>query len=394
MEYITTKEASAKWGITPTRITVLATEGRIPGAQRLGRSWLIPASATKPQEYKSKQLSSIKEKAKENSSFSFPLYHFRPDWSYIKVDQLSKQQQLLISAESAVLECRFEDAYPILKDILYHPSNIVTEIAALWNIGICCLGLNKPEEFSDIFLSLQLLFSEDFPHREDLVVILDILKTYVDTMSSVSKNERNYENIHEQSIPLACLQISYSQLCKEVMKPRSGNTASLELILRFLNNTSAVVAVEMLHCHLLGIYFLREDMKAAEIHAKKAVKIAFENNYLFPLVSYYRFCAPILSSILEEYPEDFQKHCNELFTQYDNNFSAFYSALEEYPVLSKLTDKDFPYLYAVLMNLPNAAIAEKMNITTQSVKNRLEAIYKVLGVNDKKELKGYLEKHL
>ena len=48
MEYITTKEASEKWGISTTRITILANQGRIPGAQRLGKSWLIPASATKP----------------------------------------------------------------------------------------------------------------------------------------------------------------------------------------------------------------------------------------------------------------------------------------------------------------------------------------------------------
>ena len=30
MEYISTKEASAKWGISTTRITILANEGRIP----------------------------------------------------------------------------------------------------------------------------------------------------------------------------------------------------------------------------------------------------------------------------------------------------------------------------------------------------------------------------
>lgn len=87
MEYITTKEASAKWGISPTRITIPANEGRIPGAYRLGRRWLIPASATKPKEFKPSRSGANKI---EPDTFSFPLYHLRPDWNSDKEAELSR----------------------------------------------------------------------------------------------------------------------------------------------------------------------------------------------------------------------------------------------------------------------------------------------------------------
>ena len=46
-KFMTTKEASEKWDITERRINVLCKEGRITGAVKQGKSWLIPADAKK-----------------------------------------------------------------------------------------------------------------------------------------------------------------------------------------------------------------------------------------------------------------------------------------------------------------------------------------------------------
>lgn len=46
--YMSIKEVSQKWGITPRRIQVLCSEGRIKGAAKLGREWAIPSNADKP----------------------------------------------------------------------------------------------------------------------------------------------------------------------------------------------------------------------------------------------------------------------------------------------------------------------------------------------------------
>lgn len=48
MEYLTTVEMSKKWNISSRRIGVLCTEGRIDGAIKKGKMWLIPADAEKP----------------------------------------------------------------------------------------------------------------------------------------------------------------------------------------------------------------------------------------------------------------------------------------------------------------------------------------------------------
>ena len=48
MEYISTKEASLKWGISERRVRVLCSENRIEGAFSLGKTWNIPKNAEKP----------------------------------------------------------------------------------------------------------------------------------------------------------------------------------------------------------------------------------------------------------------------------------------------------------------------------------------------------------
>lgn len=48
MEYLSIKQTSEKWEISVRRIQTLCTTGRIPGAQKIGYSWIIPADAEKP----------------------------------------------------------------------------------------------------------------------------------------------------------------------------------------------------------------------------------------------------------------------------------------------------------------------------------------------------------
>lgn len=391
MEYITSKEASKKWGISRTRVTILANEGRIPGAKRLGKSWLIPAMATKPPIFKAHHKAASQ---KEADHFTFPLFHFRPDFSNEMSDSFSKKQHALWDAQAAVLECRFDEAYPLLKSLLRTPDDIVTEIGCLWYAGICCIALNNPKEYSRIHLRLKMLLSEDFPHRDDLVILLDTLDTYEETLDDAAQSYSYNPDIHDQSLPLACMMIGYIGLSKETIKPKSADISLLEITLRFLKTTGAVVATEFMHCYLCGIYCFRQDVDATKKHAKAAVQIAYENKYYLPLVTFYRFYAQVYSPILEQYPQEFQDLLYERALQYEKNYTAFLSSINEHDTFFKLSDADFPYAHGIFMELSNAEIAKKLGVHPQTVKRRLSKLCKRVGVTTKKELRDYLLSHM
>ena len=48
MDYITLKQASDKRGISPRMINYYCSAGRITGAEKMGRVWLIPKDAETP----------------------------------------------------------------------------------------------------------------------------------------------------------------------------------------------------------------------------------------------------------------------------------------------------------------------------------------------------------
>lgn len=48
MDYMTLKEASEKWGVSPRWINYYCTAGRIHGAMKVATIWLIPKDAQKP----------------------------------------------------------------------------------------------------------------------------------------------------------------------------------------------------------------------------------------------------------------------------------------------------------------------------------------------------------
>jgi len=72
-DIITINEASQLWGIAPTRIAKLCREGRIEGARKEKKAWLIPADAQRPADGRIKSGAYIKKNTKESKAPLLPL---------------------------------------------------------------------------------------------------------------------------------------------------------------------------------------------------------------------------------------------------------------------------------------------------------------------------------
>ena len=61
MNTMTVRDAASIWGLSERRVAILCKEGRIKGAYKQGRSWIIPADAKKPADNRSARKSSVKK---------------------------------------------------------------------------------------------------------------------------------------------------------------------------------------------------------------------------------------------------------------------------------------------------------------------------------------------
>lgn len=46
--YMTVQEVAEKWGVSSRQVQILCKKGRITGAMRMSRIWIIPENAKKP----------------------------------------------------------------------------------------------------------------------------------------------------------------------------------------------------------------------------------------------------------------------------------------------------------------------------------------------------------
>ena len=65
MKYLSVKQTSERWGISPRRIQILCKEGRVPDAFIIGNTWAIPDNAEKPADARIKSGKYCKIKSKE-----------------------------------------------------------------------------------------------------------------------------------------------------------------------------------------------------------------------------------------------------------------------------------------------------------------------------------------
>ena len=57
--YMTVKHAAEKWGISDRRVRILCAEGKVSGAIREGRRWMIPVDTRKPADGRFKAAESL-----------------------------------------------------------------------------------------------------------------------------------------------------------------------------------------------------------------------------------------------------------------------------------------------------------------------------------------------
>ena len=53
MDLMTTSEIAQVWGISSRRVALLCSQGRVDGAVKKGKTWLIPNTAQKPKDPRS-----------------------------------------------------------------------------------------------------------------------------------------------------------------------------------------------------------------------------------------------------------------------------------------------------------------------------------------------------
>lgn len=122
MEYLSVTKVAKLWGVTERTVRNYCIHGQIPGAFKTGKTWNIPASATKPARRRTQATSPLLTRLKEEQEAQLKggIYHrvqieLTYNSNHIEGSQLSEEQTRLIFETHTI---GFEDADIRIDDII------------------------------------------------------------------------------------------------------------------------------------------------------------------------------------------------------------------------------------------------------------------------------------
>jgi len=381
MNFLTLKQTAEKWGITANRISILAKEGRIPGAVKIGLSWMIPENTEKPLDGRTK---TAKEEKKEDF-FRYPIFEHRDLSSFNP--PLTDEELIIKNALEAFYACRFEEGDKILGDLPECAENRYIRIFAL-RLGCAAdIFLLNTDRFYKRYGRICAELKEDFPHKKEMEECIHEL----DSTIGESEYYKNGFNVvpdypyHESFLPhltsLSAISLSFADgtLSLKEIKAQEVNCIYLE-------RENALVDLQSMHIYLGCAYALLQMHDEMTYHFKKALLIAEKYDLFYaPALQYFYMRKP-MSYALKGFPEDFKKKLTKLSENIHKQYLAFVKKANMNTIYRILPRDDYFLLYAAVQGHTNKEIAKLLRVSVSTIGNRYIEIYSTLGVKNKQKM--------
>ncbi len=415
MEQITAKEAAEKWNITARRVQELCKKGLIPGAQKFGPNWTIPAETARPIDGRSK----AGKAAKQNPDAHRPLVRRSPflDMTDLYntpgsanecIDALAyhPEAQALFAAEIAYSRGEIDKVYERATYFLEQRSGFYAMISGGMLLGLVAMwkgDINlwhqakkhmykapwKDENDRDIIAlsiastDLSIRNTRDFPdwfyrgrfehlpadaHPAARVFYIKYLLIYAQELAA--------GQLHLEDVTGLGLMRSHPFIMEPMIAQAvAEKTVMAEIYLRLL-------------CAIT--YHQTGDNTNAAFHLDRAIKLCLPDRLYGPLVEHRRQLGLFLDERLLLIDPEAAKKVKELHKKLHKGWVNIHNAIMENTISAKLSDREREVARLAAFGLSDDQIATQLHITKSSVKSMIQMARNKTGVKDRKSFGAYI----
>lgn len=398
--YRSTQEMAEKWGVSERRINQYCAEGRIPGAQRVGKAWAIPADAEKPADPRQTRRQGKSAPAKTASGALIdqanlmPLMNtaFAPGKCRDTVEAMAPGPRRDIATaeyhyftgypEKAAKEA---EAYLTSPDmgarlsacLLYAYANLSlkriqrAEFAlGELNVSLANAGEQVPEfRAAAAFISftgtvlLHLPLPEEMPQAKSFLPLLPpglrAFALYVQAHYLYLKQEYD----HSAGIVEATLAMGASDY-----------------------------PIPAIYLHLIAVmdYMSMKQTDRAEAHLLAAWEIARPDDLIEGFGEHHGLLGAMLEAVIKpKWPEDF-KRIIDITYRFSSGWRRVHNPRTGHDVADDLTTTEFAIAMLAARDWMTQEIAEHLKISVNTVKTHISEAMRKLNVQNRKDLKQYM----
>lgn len=369
MRYITVKEASEKWGITTRQICKLCSKGRIPGAEKRSKVWIIPANAKKPCDGR---------KSGTENDIEPILLLLNPDYLDNNNITNNKEASILCEAQRLYMEGRVQEGYELIdsltiKDKSYEFVSNMIKMILLSRLG-------RKDEVSLVYDQLNKEICEGKKRAEHLIY-LSFWAQEID-FDDFPKGEE----IQLEIMPIFAFLEARKELNELIRTGAKKNIFNMEIICDSLVERNCPLILAYYHIILAVYYNALAENNAYMHHIRKATDILLPRKWYMPLAEY---SSTIDLSFIKDIDE---KAYIEIMNQARMAIISYVkmNVLDDIcisPKLSPATNIQIAFL--LMQGKSNREISEELEISQYKVKQHIEDLAMVIGATSKKEIKDF-----
>ena len=404
MEFLKIDDIAAKWGISPRAVQILCKEGKISGAQRFGRAWMIPENATRPIDRRTKAgrvLDEEQQPLPRQTPFLYMSDLYRVPGT---ADQASAQLQnhreakVLFEAEVAYARGDLEKVYASASYLLGKQSDFYAVLSAGMLLAQCAIWRGDLELWRAAKLHISKAPAKDDFDRDIMLLGICAVDTMLYNVTDFPEwfCMGDFEPLHKDALPAAMVYyakylyaVAYAVATGEFVLDGVDSGLSLMRMLPYtiepmisqVRADNSLIAEICLRLSCAAVHHNSGDDAQAIRHIDRAIALALPDRLYGLLTEYYRVMDSLLEQRLALADPQALKEVKTLYRVYNEGWSHLSGSVRGKTLATTLSPKEREVAKLAAFGMSNAQIAEKLHMSVSVVKQAIRVTSEKTGMS-------------
>ena len=395
--YLSVREAAEKWGVSERRINQYCSEGRIPGAEKIGKAWVIPADADKPGDPRKRKNQSVSHKT-PNVPELFPGFmpllntRFEPGRCMETIEKMKAGPKKDIAmAEYRYFSGQAEKAMQDTEVYLTSTDEAI-RLSACWIFAYSCLTVGRIDHARHALQEIQNTLAANRKTAPPVRAI----ESFAAFAAAVLLHLPLPEEMPPMETFLPLLPPGIRAFALYVLahylylKEEYGQSAGI--VEATLAMGADAYPISAIYLHLVAVmdYMSLKQPDRAQTHLLTAWEIARPDDLIEGFGEHHGLLGAMLeATIKSKWPEDF-KRIIDITYRFSSGWRRVHNPITGHDVADDLTTTEFAIAMLAARSWTTQEIANHLNISANTVKNHISEAMRKLRVETRKDLKKYM----
>ena len=403
MEYLKIEQIAKKWDISARRVQLLCADGKIEGAVRFGRAWMIPKNAKKPIDGRTKAGRSLVNEnmrlpRKTPFLYMSDLYN-TPGTADEVGESLSynHEAQVLFEAEVAYSRGEIDKVYESANYLLGKRSGLYAVLSAGMLLAMCAIWKGDINMWRRAKVHIAEAPAKNDIDRDLMQLALSAVDTMIYNVESFPEwfKKGNFEPIHKDAYPAA--KVYYAKylyalgyaVAMGLVKVEGTQglyimsviSYAVEPMISWARADNTVMSEIYLRLTCAAIYHNCGKDEDATHHIDKAIELALPDKLYGVLAEYCRALDTLMERRLSAIDNEAWREVKKLYKAYNEGWSKLSGVVRGKNILTTLTAKEREVAKLAAFGLSNQEIVDKLYISLSVVKQAVRIVSEKSGLS-------------